>query len=96
MSQVKKPKAEKAPPPPIKLGRVDSLRGARRAVRRVLNAILSGELEVKQGNAVVYGLSVMGRLLEVEVIEQRLEAIEGQLNPSVLQSVALKRLTLDG
>jgi len=89
---------EKPTPPPIKLGRVDSLRGARRAVRRVLNAILSGELEVKQGNAVVYGLSVMGRLLEVEVIEKRLDAIEGQLAAPALPRPGMKLLgrTLDG
>jgi hypothetical protein len=70
-------------PPPLKLGRVQNLHGARRALLRITQAVLDGTIEPRQGNCAIYGLSAVVKCLEVEVIERRLDALEGQLAAEV-------------
>lgn len=70
--------AEKPPRPPrrVRLGRVDSLRGIRRALARITNAALGGDLEPRVANTAIYGLQTITRVLEVELLETRLTALE--------------------
>jgi hypothetical protein len=66
------------PPPsrPVRIGKVHSLRAARRALVRVTEAVLSGALSPKVANSAIYGLSSITRVLEVEFLERRLDALE--------------------
>jgi hypothetical protein len=61
---------------PLRIGRVNSLRGARRALVRVTNAVLSGRIDPRIANSAIYGLSHVGRMLEVEILEVRLTELE--------------------
>jgi hypothetical protein len=63
-------------PVPLRIGRVNSLRGARRALVRVTNAVLSGRIDPRIANSAIYGLSNVGRMLEVEILETRLLQLE--------------------
>jgi hypothetical protein len=70
------------PAKPIKLGRVNTLHGARKALLRVTQAVLDGAVSPKVGNAGIYGLSAVVKCLEVEVLERRLDAIEKRVEES--------------
>lgn len=74
---------ESTPPPsrakPLRLGRCDNLKGARRAIWRVTNAILAGTLPPSQANSALYGLATLSRVLEVEILERRVDALEAAL-----------------
>ena len=63
-------------PRPIRIGKVHSLRAARRALVRVTEAVLAGDVTPRVANSAIYGLSAITRLLEVEVLERRLEVLE--------------------
>jgi hypothetical protein len=64
------------PPARVKLGRVDTLRGVRRALARITDAVLAGDLAPRTGNTAIYGLQTITRVLEAEVFEARLERLE--------------------
>lgn len=64
------------PPPVVRLGRVASSRGVRRAVTRIVDAVLAGHLAPKVGNTAIYGLQTIQRVLETEMIEARLAQLE--------------------
>ena len=71
---------QETPPPlpakPFCIGRLNSCRAARRVTVRVMEALASGRIEVKVANSLFYGLSVIKNLLEIEVLEARLDALE--------------------
>jgi hypothetical protein len=60
----------------IRIGKVHSLRAARRALVRVTEAVISGQLTPRVANSAIYGLSSITRVLEVEVLERRLSELE--------------------
>lgn len=67
------------PPPalnPVQLGKVSSLRGTRRALVRITQAMLDGRITPKVANCAIFGLTSIGRILEVELLERRLEDLE--------------------
>jgi hypothetical protein len=64
------------PTPVVRLGRVASSRGVRRAVTRIVDAVLAGHLSPKVGNTAIYGLQTIQRVLESEMIEARLAQLE--------------------
>jgi len=64
------------PQRPIRIGKVHTLRAARRALVRITEAVLAGRITTKVANSAIYGLTGVGRLLEVEVLESRLDALE--------------------
>lgn len=66
----------KAPTPVVQLGRVASSRGVRRAVTRIVDAVLAGHLSPKVGNTAIYGLQTIQRVLETEMVEARLAQLE--------------------
>jgi hypothetical protein len=61
---------------PIRLGKIHTLRAARRAVVRITQAVLEGKLEPRIANSAIYGMQTAGRFLEAEVFEGRLESLE--------------------
>jgi hypothetical protein len=81
--------ATAAPSPPVeevetlKIGRrlveVDSLAGVRRALVRLADGVLRGTVAVKRANCAVFALQTVVRLLEVEIVEQRLEELEDRM-----------------
>lgn len=77
MTESKKNPADPSPPPPrVKLGRVDSLRGVRRALARITDAVFAGDLAPRTGNTAIYGLQTITRVLEAEIFEARLKLLE--------------------
>lgn len=52
----------------------------RRALLRIVNATLAGEIEPKVANAATNGLNYIVRVMEMELIESRLEALEELAN----------------
>jgi hypothetical protein len=67
-------------PPRLKIWRreieVDSLRGLRRALTHITDAMLRGRLSVAKANCATYTLSAVSRVMEVEILEKRVEALE--------------------
>lgn len=64
------------PTPVVRLGRVATPRGVRRAVTRIINAVLAGHLAPKVANTAIYGLQTIQRVIETEMIEGRLAQLE--------------------
>lgn len=64
------------PTPVVRLGRVATPRGVRRAVTRIVDAVLAGHLAPKVANTAIYGLQTIQRVIETEMIEQRLAQLE--------------------
>ena len=48
----------------------------RRALTRITNAVLAGELDPKIANSAVYAIAEVRRLNETEMLEKRLDALE--------------------
>lgn len=66
------------PPPPLKFRKLANARDVRRAALKITNAVLGGDLSAKRANAAIYALTLVQRSLEVELVEQRLAALEAQ------------------
>lgn len=64
------------PTPVVRLGRVATSRGVRRAVTRIVDAVLAGHLAPKVANTAIYGLQTIQRVIETEMIEERLAQLE--------------------
>lgn len=65
----------KAPPPPT-VGRLHSLRGVRRELAKIYVDARQGALLPSSAAKLAYILTCLTKVLEVEILERRLDAIE--------------------
>lgn len=56
--------------------RLASLRGVRQEMSRVYRSMVNGELESSEGARLIYSLVAIGKVLEAEVLESRIAALE--------------------
>jgi len=83
-----------APTSPPRVGRLTNLRAVRRELARVYVDARQGRIDPRDAARLAFVLSAMAKTLESELIERRIDALEGRLaaNPSVgkpaLRSVA--------
>ena len=56
--------------------KMSTSREVRRAVSRVANMVLNGELSAKDANAILYAANVVLGAIRQDEIEQRLDALE--------------------
>jgi len=67
-------------PPRLRIWRreieVDSLRGVRRALTHIADAMLRGRLSVKKANCATFTLSAVARVMEIELLERRVDDLE--------------------
>jgi hypothetical protein len=69
---------EKPPKRPLRFRKLSRAQDVRRAALKITNAILAGDVEPRQANAAIYALHLVQRSLEVELLEQRLDALEAR------------------
>lgn len=64
------------PAKPIRIRKITRAIDVRRALLKIVNGVLAGEIEPRVANAATAGLNVMMRSLEVELFEARIERLE--------------------
>jgi hypothetical protein len=68
------------PPPKPRIGRLDTLAGIRKELGRVYREARRGELHASTATRLAYILETLRKGIELEVIEQRLRALEEKAN----------------
>jgi hypothetical protein len=68
-----------APPPRVSVGRLDSLRSVRREMAKLYRALRNGEVTPRIAGTAGYLLTGIGKVLEVELLERRLTALEDRV-----------------
>lgn len=68
----------KADPPPSKI-KLNSISDVRREMAAIYREARAGKLDISDAGRLAYVLTGIGKLVEVEVIEQRLQQLEGKL-----------------
>jgi hypothetical protein len=70
-------KLELTPPPPSKVGRLNSFRAIRVELTRVYRDMRSGKIPSCEGTRLAFVLTAIARVLEQGDLEQRIERLEG-------------------
>lgn len=88
MSDAPDTPGESQPPPPKPRRRrkqLETLEDVRRCLARACRSLEKGTLEPKQGNALIYGLSTLAKLISASEFETRLRAVEERMTREAVQ-----------